>query len=97
MLPIVFLTIRTPMIAGEMRLSFKEALQRRFGGGGELIGHGDVGPEIPGSLPVFWEIGMGSAALSVDKDTGEARLPHRIDLKTGKYKGRKIIDVKVSE
>jgi len=32
-----------------------------------------------------------------DKDTGEARLPHRIDLKTGTYKGRKIIDVKESE
>ena len=30
----------------------------------------------------------------VDKDTGEARLPHRIDPKTGMYKGRQIIDVK---
>ena len=33
----------------------------------------------------------------VDKDTGEAKLPHRIDLKTGKYKGRQIIDVKETE
>jgi len=33
----------------------------------------------------------------MDKDTGEARLPHRIDLKTGKYKGRQIIDVKETE
>jgi CO/xanthine dehydrogenase Mo-binding subunit len=68
------------MIAGEMRLSFKEALQRRFGGGGELIGHGDVGPEITGSLPVFWEIGMGSAELSVDKDTGEIELTRYVSV-----------------
>jgi CO/xanthine dehydrogenase Mo-binding subunit len=59
------------MICGEMRLTFREALQRRFGGsGGELIGHGDVGPEITGSLPVFWEIGMGAAELAVDEETG---------------------------
>jgi large subunit ribosomal protein L32 len=33
----------------------------------------------------------------VDKDTGEAKVPHRIDLKTGTYKGRQIIDVKDAE
>ena len=33
----------------------------------------------------------------LDKDTGEARQPHRIDPKTGMYKGRQIIDVKDSE
>lgn len=33
----------------------------------------------------------------LDKDTGEARVPHRIDSKTGKYKGRQIIDVKETE
>jgi len=60
------------LICGEMRLSFREAMARRFGGsGGELIGHGDVGPEITGTLPVFWEIGMGSAELHVDEETGE--------------------------
>lgn len=32
-----------------------------------------------------------------DKDSGEAKMPHRIDAKTGTYKGRKIIDVKGSE
>ena len=32
-----------------------------------------------------------------DKDSGEAKVPHRIDLKTGMYKGRKIIDVKETE
>jgi CO/xanthine dehydrogenase Mo-binding subunit len=65
------------MISGEMRLTFREALQRRFGGaGGELIGHGDVGPEITGTLPVFWEIGMGAAELGVDEETGEIAI-HR--------------------
>ena len=33
----------------------------------------------------------------VDKDTGEAKVPHRIDATTGKYKGRQIIDVKETE
>ena len=33
----------------------------------------------------------------IDKDSGESRQPHRIDAKTGMYKGRKILDVKESE
>ena len=33
----------------------------------------------------------------LDKDSGEAKVPHRIDTKTGTYKGRKIINVKESE
>ena len=33
----------------------------------------------------------------IDKETGEAMKPHRIDPKTGMYKGRQIIDVKESE
>ena len=33
----------------------------------------------------------------IDKDSGEAKVPHRIDAKTGMYKGRKIIDVKNAE
>ena len=33
----------------------------------------------------------------LDKDTGEAKLPHRIDPKTGMFKGRQIIDVKEAE
>ena len=33
----------------------------------------------------------------LDKDTGEAKVPHRIDMKTGEYKGRKILDVKERE
>ena len=33
----------------------------------------------------------------VDENTGEAKVPHRIDPKTGEYKGRKILDVKEKE
>ncbi|MEP6946189.1 MAG: 50S ribosomal protein L32 [Acidobacteriota bacterium] len=33
----------------------------------------------------------------LDKDSGEAKVPHRIDAKTGMFKGRKIIDVKETE
>jgi CO/xanthine dehydrogenase Mo-binding subunit len=70
------------MVSGEMRLTFREALQRRFGGGagGEMIGHGDVGPEITGTLPVFWEIGMGSAELDVDEETGEIAIQRYVSV-----------------
>jgi CO/xanthine dehydrogenase Mo-binding subunit len=69
------------MICGEMRLNFREAIARRFGGsGGELIGRGDVGPEITGTLPVFWEIGMGSAELDVDQDTGVVRIKRYVSV-----------------
>ncbi|MEO8573868.1 MAG: 50S ribosomal protein L32 [Pyrinomonadaceae bacterium] len=33
----------------------------------------------------------------LDKDSGEPKVPHRVDAKTGIYKGRQIIDVKESE
>jgi large subunit ribosomal protein L32 len=33
----------------------------------------------------------------IDENTGEAKLPHRIDPATGEYKGRKILDVKERE
>jgi large subunit ribosomal protein L32 len=29
-----------------------------------------------------------------DKDTGELRRPHHIDLKTGMYRGRQVLDIK---
>lgn len=31
--------------------------------------------------------------LGVDKDTGSTHIRHRVDMKTGMYKGRKVIDV----
>ncbi|MFL6466515.1 MAG: 50S ribosomal protein L32 [Pyrinomonadaceae bacterium] len=33
----------------------------------------------------------------IDKDTGEAKIPHRIDAKTGTYKGRQIVNAKDTE
>ncbi len=35
-----------------------------------------------------------SDAYIEDKDTGELRRPHHIDLKTGMYKGRQVLKVK---
>jgi large subunit ribosomal protein L32 len=33
----------------------------------------------------------------IDENTGEPKVPHRMDMKTGEYKGRKILDVKEKE
>jgi len=33
----------------------------------------------------------------VDANSGEPKMPHRVDMKTGTYKGRQIIDAKDSE
>ena len=30
----------------------------------------------------------------LDKDTGEAKVPHRVDAETGTFKGRQILGVK---
>lgn len=65
------------LICGESRLTFKEAFERRFGkgSGGEMIGRGEAGPEITDNkLPVFWEVGMGTAEVAVDRETGEVKL-----------------------
>ena len=65
------------LVAGEARLSFRETFERRFGkgSGGEMIGHGEVGPEITDNkLPVFWEVGMGTAEVAIDRETGEVKL-----------------------
>jgi CO/xanthine dehydrogenase Mo-binding subunit len=65
------------LICGESRLTFKEAFERRFGkgSGGEMIGSGEAGPEITDNqLPVFWEVGMGTAEVALDRETGEVKL-----------------------
>lgn len=36
---------------------------------------------------------ISSTAYVEDKDTGELRRPHHIDLKTGMYRGKQILDV----
>lgn len=35
-----------------------------------------------------------NAAYVEDKDSGELRRPHHIDLKTGMYRGRQILEAK---
>jgi CO/xanthine dehydrogenase Mo-binding subunit len=65
------------LICGESRMTFKEAFERRFGkgSGGEMIGRGEAGPEITGNkLPVFWEVGMGTSEVEIDRETGEVKL-----------------------
>ena len=65
------------LVCGESRLTFKEAFEKRFGkgSGGEMIGRGEAGPEITDNkLPVFWEVGMGSAEVDIDRETGEVKL-----------------------
>ena len=71
------------LICGEARLTFKEALERRFGNGsgGELIGHGETGPDITDNkLPVFWEVGMGMVELDVDEETGQVRIKRLVSV-----------------
>ncbi|HSK30491.1 MAG TPA: xanthine dehydrogenase family protein molybdopterin-binding subunit [Candidatus Limnocylindria bacterium] len=65
------------LMCGESRLTFKEAFERRFGkgSGGEMIGRGEAGPEITDhKLPVFWEVGMGTSEVAIDRETGEVKL-----------------------
>lgn len=37
---------------------------------------------------------LATAAYIEDKDSGELRRPHHIDLKTGKYRGRQVLEPK---
>ena len=65
------------LLCGESRLTFREAFERRFGkgSGGEMIGRGEAGPEITHhQLPVFWEVGMGTAEVAIDSETGAVKL-----------------------
>jgi CO/xanthine dehydrogenase Mo-binding subunit len=58
--------------AGRKAMGYAEAISRHFGlPGGELIGRGTVRP--PGGTPVnpvFWEVGIGGAEVTVDRETG---------------------------
>jgi CO/xanthine dehydrogenase Mo-binding subunit len=71
------------LVCGEARLTFKEALERRFGkgSGGELIGRGDTTPAITDhKLPVFWEVGMGMVELEIDRETGHVHIKRLISV-----------------
>ncbi|MGE5306557.1 MAG: xanthine dehydrogenase family protein molybdopterin-binding subunit [Alphaproteobacteria bacterium] len=71
------------LVCGEARLTFREALEHRFGkgSGGELIGRGDTTPAITEhQLPVFWEVGMGMVELAIDQETGRVRIKRLISV-----------------
>ncbi|MEX0804933.1 MAG: xanthine dehydrogenase family protein molybdopterin-binding subunit [Candidatus Binatia bacterium] len=71
------------LISGEARLTFKEALERRFGAGsgGELIGRGETTPAITDNkMPVFWEVGMGMVELDIDEDSGKVSIKRLISV-----------------
>jgi CO/xanthine dehydrogenase Mo-binding subunit len=58
--------------------NYPELIAKRFGlSGGQLIGEGGVHPEGTGSYaegPVFWEVCIGAAEVSVDRETGVVRV-----------------------
>ena len=59
--------------SGDNRLSYAQVVSKYFGmPGGELIGRGYMRPDgaLGKTFPLFWETGMGGAAISVDNETG---------------------------
>jgi CO/xanthine dehydrogenase Mo-binding subunit len=51
--------------------SFGEVIERWFGAGGEVLGHGAVRrAEHFAKMPPFWEIGCTGLEISVDRETG---------------------------
>jgi CO/xanthine dehydrogenase Mo-binding subunit len=58
--------------------SYPELIAKRFGlSGGQLIGEGGVHPKGTGSYaegPVFWEVCVAAAEVSVDRETGAVRV-----------------------
>ena len=62
---------------GEKQLSYAQVVSKFFGmPGGELIGRGYMRPDgtLGKTFPLFWETGMGGAAITVDRDTGAIHL-----------------------
>ena len=59
------------------KLSYAQVVSKFFGmPGGELIGRGYMRPDgaLGKTFPLFWETGMGGAAISVDRETGAIHL-----------------------
>ena len=60
--------------SGTESRSYPELIAKRFGlSGGQLIGEGGVQPEGTGSYaegPVFWEVCVAAAEVSIDRETG---------------------------
>jgi CO/xanthine dehydrogenase Mo-binding subunit len=67
--------------AAEQGLSYGAVVSAFFGmPGGELIGRGYSRPGVGFSsqFPLFWETGMGAAAIRVDEETGEIKMDHYV-------------------
>ncbi len=61
-------------IDGEV-LTYGEVIERWFGAGGEVLGHGAVRKaDAFAQMPPFWEIGCSGVALTVDRETGVVRI-----------------------
>ncbi len=61
--------------AGEGELGYGEVIERWFGAGGEVLGHGAVRKADGFALlPPFWEIGCSGIVLTVDRETGVVRI-----------------------
>lgn len=64
--------------SGDDSRTFPQLVAKRFGlSGGQLIGEGGVHPRGTGSYaegPVFWEVCVAAAEVSVDLDTGAVRV-----------------------
>jgi CO/xanthine dehydrogenase Mo-binding subunit len=56
-------------------LTYGEVIEKWFGAGGEVLGHGAVRKaEGFAMMPPFWEIGCSGVALTVDRETGVVRI-----------------------
>lgn len=54
---------------------YGEVIEKWFGAGGEVLGHGAVRKADDFALlPPFWEIGCSGLALSIDRETGVVRI-----------------------
>ncbi|MEX0804070.1 MAG: xanthine dehydrogenase family protein molybdopterin-binding subunit [Candidatus Binatia bacterium] len=67
--------------AGDRTMSYADVVRAYFGmPGGELIGRGYMRPGegVGSKFPLFWETGMGAAAIAVDRETGEIKMERYI-------------------
>jgi CO/xanthine dehydrogenase Mo-binding subunit len=73
------------VVADGRRLGLGEVIQRFFrDAGGELIGHGYYRPAAErstlGATTSFWEVGLGAAVVSVDRETGVVTIDRYVTL-----------------
>lgn len=66
---------------GDETLSYGQVIERWFGAGGEVLGHGAV-RKADGfaKMPPFWEIGCSGLAVSIDRETGVVRVEHLVTI-----------------